>query len=78
MTPVKNLEDLVNLVNKLQEKNVPMDTQIVFTDSDYNYYDINFIKTVSGKESVINELDEETVDNMDNVPENIIIFYVDA
>ena len=41
MTQVKNLEDLVNLVNKLQEKNVPMDTQIVFTDSDYNYYDIN-------------------------------------
>lgn len=78
MTPVKNLEDLVNLVNKLQEKNVPMDTQIVFTDSDYNYYDINFIKTVSGKEAIVDELDEETVDNMDNVPENIIIFYVDA
>ena len=78
MTQVKNLEDLVNLVNKLQEKNVPMDTQIVFTDSDYNYYDINFIKTVSGKEAIIDELDEETVDNMDNVPENIIIFYVDA
>lgn len=78
MTQVKNLEDLVNLVNKLQEKNVPMDTQIVFTDSDYNYYDINFIKTVSGKEAIIDELDEETVDNMDLVPENIIIFYVDA
>ena len=78
MTQVKNLEDLVNLVNKLQEKNVPMDTQIVFTDSDYNYYDINFIKTVSGKEEIIDEVDEETVDNMDNVPENIIIFYVDA
>lgn len=78
MTQVKNLEDLVNLVNKLQEKNVPMDTQIVFTDSDYNYYDINFIKTVSGKEAIVDELDEETVDNMDNVPENIIIFYVDA
>lgn len=78
MTQVKNLEDLVNLVNKLQEKNVPMDTQIVFTDSDYNYYDINFIKTVSGKEAIVDELDEETVDNMDLVPENIIIFYVDA
>lgn len=78
MTQVKNLEDLVNLVNKLQEKNIPMDTQIVFTDSDYNYYDINFIKTVSGKEAIIDELDEETVDSMDNVPENIIIFYVDA
>ena len=40
MTQVKKLEDLVNFVNKLQEQNVPMDTQIVFTDSDYNYYDI--------------------------------------
>lgn len=78
MTQVKNLEDLVNLVNKLQQKNIPMDTQIVFTDSDYNYYDINFIKTVSGKEEIIDELDEETVDNMDIIPENIIIFYVDA
>lgn len=78
MTQVKKLEDLVNLVNKLQEQNVPMDTQIVFTDSDYNYYDINFIKTVSGKEEIVDELDEETVDDMDNVPENIIIFYVDA
>ena len=78
MTQVKNLEDLIKVVNKLQEKNVPMDTQIVFTDSDYNYYDINFIKTVSGKEAIVDELDEETVDNMDLVPENIIIFYVDA
>ena len=78
MTQVKKLEDLVNLVNKLQEQNIPMDTQIVFTDSDYNYYDINFIKTVSGKEEIVDELDEETVDDMDNVPENIIIFYVDA
>ena len=78
MTPVKKLEDLIKVVNKLQEQNVPMDTQIVFTDSDYNYYDINFIKTVSGKEAIVDELDEETVDNMDLVPENIIIFYVDA
>ncbi len=78
MTKIKTLMDLVNLVNKLDDQNTPMDAEIVFTDSDYNYYDINFVKTVSGRENIVDELDEETVDNMDNVPENIVIFYVDA
>ncbi len=78
MTKIKTLMDLVNLVNKLDDQNTPMDTEIIFTDSDYNYYNINFVKTVSGRENIVDELDEETVDNMDNVPENIVIFYVDA
>ena len=78
MTKINNLKDLKDLINKLEEQKVPMDTQIIFTDSDYNYYDISFTKAVSGREEIIDELDEETVDNMDNVPENVVIFYVDA
>lgn len=78
MTPIKNLEDLIKVVNKLQEQNVPLDTEIAFMDSDYNYYDIAFTKVITGKEEIVDQLGEEIVDNLDNVPEILVAFYVDA